>query len=176
MRTFDTYREAISEIRRDISKAPVITSGRVQQHRIAGRMHEATNYGYTILRGGMPVSRGSSWPRRSERSHSGRSTGMPLPNGSRLKRERGTRCGCWRLPMRRVSRTYCIRRFPRSGRVTPSRTPTRIGSLVHAMRCLRRWSATCTRGAHTGQSSSQKTQFERGVSRESRARWAIISW
>lgn len=57
MRTFDTYREAISEIRRDISKAPVVTSGRVQQHRIAGRVHEATNYGYTILRGGMPVSR-----------------------------------------------------------------------------------------------------------------------
>lgn len=54
MRLYKTVREAISEIERDLIKAPRVKNTRVQNVRVDNIMHEAMNYSYTILPGGIP--------------------------------------------------------------------------------------------------------------------------
>lgn len=49
MRVFQNIGEAISEIRRDVFKSPLVHSSRVQHMTKEAVAHEATNYAYTIL-------------------------------------------------------------------------------------------------------------------------------
>ena len=54
MRVFQNLTEALKEIRRDLSKAPVIRSTRVQNLEVNMTAREAMGYHYTILSGGIP--------------------------------------------------------------------------------------------------------------------------
>ena len=55
MRVFENVSEAIPEIRRDLSKGPVLSSNRVQHIDTTGdTVQELQNYSYTILAGGVP--------------------------------------------------------------------------------------------------------------------------
>lgn len=58
MRVFQDIKEATLEIRRDLSRAPQFVSTRVQQHEAQDIMHEAHNYNYSILPGGIPETPG----------------------------------------------------------------------------------------------------------------------
>ncbi len=55
MRLFQTFDEAVIEIRRDLSKAPEVKSTRVQQWQLEKWANEAQNYIYAVMPGGIPT-------------------------------------------------------------------------------------------------------------------------
>lgn len=58
MRLFSSLEEAILEIRRDLSKAPVVQSSRVQNQKEPHLAREAQNYSYTMTPDSLPGSQG----------------------------------------------------------------------------------------------------------------------